>query len=139
MGMVDYSDMEKEIADAPEPLILPAGSEVKARIISVREGISDTNNAQYYSPVFDVPDRPMVVEFNDFFWDLTERAKIDPKQFQRTLNRFKNFAAAFGLDYSKPFSWIDSLISLEGFVILGYKKDDEFGDKNTIKKYVVKK
>jgi hypothetical protein len=139
MGLVDYSDLEKEIANAPEPLILPAGSEVKARIISVREGVSDKNSAQYYQPVFDVPSNPMVTEFNDFFWDLRDRDKIDPKQFQRNLNNFKNFAAAFGIDYSKPFSWTDDLQGLEGWVVLGYKKDDEYGDKNTVKRYITKR
>lgn len=36
----DYSDLEKEIASAPEPRILNRGAEVKARIIAVREGTS---------------------------------------------------------------------------------------------------
>jgi hypothetical protein len=139
MGLVDYSDLEKEIANAPEPLVLPAGSEVKGRIISVREGVSDKNNAQYYQPVFDVPSNPMVTEFNDFFWDLRDRDKIDPKQFQRNLNNFKTFAAAFGIDYSKPFSWTDDLQGLEGWMVLGYKKDDEYGDKNTVKRYITKR
>jgi hypothetical protein len=138
MGLVDYSDLEKEIANAPEPSILPAGSEVKDRIISVREGVSDKNNAQYYQPVFDVPSQPMVTEFNDFFWDLRDRDKIDPKQFQRNLNHFKTFAASFDIDYSKPFSWTDDLQGHEGWVVLGYKKDDEYGDKNTVKRYIKK-
>lgn len=139
MSLVDYSDLEKEIKEAPEPLILPAGSEVKARIISVREGISDTNGAKYYQPVFDVPSQPMVVEFNDFFWDLLEKQTVDPKQYQRNLHKFKSFAAAFGINFAKPFSWLDDLIMLEGWMILGYKKDDEYGDKNTVKKYLVKR
>ena len=44
MAMSDYSDLEKEIGGAPEPKMLPAGSEVKARIISVRSGVSDKND-----------------------------------------------------------------------------------------------
>jgi hypothetical protein len=139
MSLVDYSDLEKEIANAPEPIVLPAGSEVKARIISVREGISEKNGAQYYQPVFDIPSQPMVTEFNDFFWDLRDRAKIEDKQFQRNLNHFKTFAAAFGIDYSKPFDWVDGLLGMEGWMIVGYKKDDEFGDKNVVKKYLVKR
>lgn len=140
MSLVDYTDLEKDIADAPEPKILPRGSEVKARIIAVRGGISEKNDCQWYQPVFDVPDDPMVIEFNAFFWDLAEaRGKIDDKQYQRALNQFKNFAAAFGIDYSRPFSWDDDLLGLEGWMILGVKKDDEYGDSNTVKKYVVGK
>ena len=138
MTLVDYSDMEQEIKDAPEPKTLPRGVEVKARIIAIRDGVSDTNNAQYYQPVFDIPDDPMIIEFNDFFWDLREKATIDPKQYQRNLNKFKNFAASFDVDISKPFDWED-LIGHEGWIITGFKKDDEYGDKNTVAKYVVKR
>ena len=137
MSLTDYSDLEKEIEDAPEPKILPRGSEVKARIIAVREGVSDKNGAQWYMPVFDVPDDPMVIEFNAFFWDLADRDKLDAKAGQRALYQFQKFATAFGLDYSRPFSWTDDLDGLEGWVILGVRKSDEFGDQNTVSKYVV--
>lgn len=134
--LTDYSDLEKEIEDAPEPKILPRGTEVKARIIAVREGISDKNNAQWYQPVFDVPAEPLVLEFNGFLWDLKDRDKLSPKMSARALSDFHKFAAAFSLDYSRPFDWIDDLIGLEGWVILGVKKSDEYGDQNTISKYV---
>lgn len=136
MSLTDYSDLEKEIEDAPEPKTLPRGAEVKARIITVREGISDKNGAQWYSPVFDVPSDPMVIEFNSFFWDLADRDKLDAKQAQRSLYQFQKFAECFGLDYSRPFSWEDDLPGLEGWIILGVRKSDEWGDQNTVSKYV---
>ncbi len=139
MALTDYSNLENEIANAPESHILPRGTEVKARIIAVRSGVSDKNNAKWYMPTFDVSDDPLAVEFNAFFWDLADRDKLPPKQAARALTQFKNFAAAFGLDYSKPFSWEDDLVGLEGWVILGVIKDDEYGDKNSISKYVVKR
>jgi len=139
MALTDYSDLEKEIQDAPEPTILNRGAEVKARIISINEGISDKNDAQWYMPTFDVPAQPLVIEFNDFFWDLKEKEKIGDKQYQRLLTKFRKFATAFSLNYSKPFDWIDDLIGLEGWVILGVKKDEEYGDKNNISKYVIGK
>ena len=137
MGLSDYSDLEKQISDAPEPKVLPKGSEVKARIISVNEGISDKNDCQWYMPNFDVPADPMVIEFNDFFWELSQE-KLDGKQFQRALYKFQRFAAAFSIDYSRPFAW-DDLVGKEGWVILGITKDDEYGDKNRPTKYVVPK
>ena len=136
MSLSDYSSLEKEISSAPEPKTLPRGAEVKARIISVRTGISDKNGARWYQPVFDVPEDPMVSEFNDFIWDLSDRGKIDAKQSARNLNRFKNFAASFKLDYSKPFDWDTDLVGLTGWVIVGVKKTDEYGDQNTVSKYV---
>lgn len=137
MSLADYSDLEKEIASAPEPKTLPRGAEVKIRIVGVRSGISDKNDCIWYQPIFDVPDDPMVSEFNDFLWDLIDaRSKLDEKQKARNMNRFKNFAAAMGLDYSKPFNWEDDLVGLTGYVIVGVKKSDEYGDQNTVSKYV---
>lgn len=138
MVMSDYSDLEKEIGDAPEPKILTKGAEVKARIVSIRSGVSDKNDCTWYQPVFDVPDDPMVMEFNDFFWEL-DREKLTAKQFQRQLFNFKQFATCFGIDYSRPFSWEDDLPGKEGWVILGVRKSDEYGDQNTVKKYVLPK
>ena len=138
MALVDYSDLERDITDSQEPKILPRGSEVRARIVAVHSDISEKHNCVWYQPVFDVPDDPMVIEFNDFFWDLADaRGKIPEKQYIRNMNKFKNFASAFGLDYSSPFDWEEDLIGLEGWVILGVKKDDEYGDSNTVKKYVI--
>jgi len=136
MSLTDYSDLEQEIKDAPEPKILPVGSEVKARIISVRSGISDKNDCVWYQPVFDVPDDPLVIEFNTFFWEL-DRDKLTEKQFARSISDFQKFAKCFDIDYSRPFSWEDDLIGKEGWVILGVKKDDTYGDGNTVKKFIM--
>ena len=133
----DYSDLENEIVESEEPKILPRGAEVKARIIKVNAGVSDKNGARWYMPVFDVPDDPMVMEFKDFFWELSDKDKIDPKQFQRSLNKFKRFASSFDLDFTRPFDWEDDLIDLSGYIITGIKKDDEYGDQNSVAKYVV--
>lgn len=137
--LTDYSDLEKEISNAPDPKVLPKGSEVKARIIAVREGISDKNGAQWYSPVFDVPKEPLAIEFNDFFWDLADLDKLDDKAKPRALRKFKIFAQAFGIDYSKPFSWTDDLIGKEGWILLGTKDSEDYGKQNTVAKYLAKK
>jgi hypothetical protein len=137
--LTDYSSIEKEIADAPEPKILPKGSEVKARIIAVREGVSDKNDAQWYQPVFDIPSEPLALEFNDFFWDLNDRNKLDEKSAARAVRKFKLFAEAFGIDYAKPFDWVDDLPGKEGWMILGVRKSEEFGDSNTVGKYIAGK
>jgi hypothetical protein len=139
MSLADYSDLEKEIKESQAPSTLPSGTEVKFRVISVREGTSEKNGAHYYMPVYDVPDHPNCAEFSDFFWDLADRDKLEPKQAARLLNQFKVFAECIGLDYSKPFSWSDDIPGLTGWAILGVKKSDEYGDSNSIKKYLARK
>lgn len=138
MGLTDYTDLEQEITDAPEPTILPAGAEIKARIISVRSGVSDTNDCKWYQPVLDVPDEPLAMEFNTFLWEL-DREKLTDKQYARSLSDFQKFAKCFGIDYSRPFSWEDDLVGLQGWVIVGVRKSDEYGDQNIVKKYIAPK
>lgn len=137
MSLSDYSSLEKEIRDAPEPKVLPVGTEVKVRIIAVREGLSaKNNNAKYYQPVYDVPDNPLVIEWNDFLWDLADRGKLDEKKQVKAIRRFKMFAECFGLDFSRPFSWTEDLIGLTGWMIVGVQHDAQYGDKNSVSKYV---
>ena len=138
MSLTDYSDLEQEIKDAPEPKVLPAGSEVYARIIKVNSGISDKNDCEWHSPMFDVPEEPLVIEFNTFMWEL-DKEHLEPKKYAKALNEFQKFAECFSLDYSRPFDWNDDLVGLEGWIILGIKKDPEYGDKNTVKKFVTRK
>ena len=139
MSLVDYSDLEQEITNAPEPKILPRGSEIKARIIAVYSGVNEEADTTYYRLMCDVPDDLTVKDFQFFMNDLKDREKMSDKHFGMALGRFNNFASCFGLDYSTPFSWEDDLVGLEGWVILGVKKDDEYGDKNTVSRFVVKK
>lgn len=136
MGLTDYSSLEKEVKEAPQPKLLPKGAEVKARIIGVNTGISNKNDAHWFSPRFDVPDDPMVIEFNTFFWDLLDKDKIDPKQYARNLYQFQQFAAAFKLDLSKPFDLETDLIGKTGYLQVGVQHNEQYGDQNTVSKFV---
>jgi hypothetical protein len=144
MSLVDYSKMEKEITNVPEPTTLKKGTEVKARIIAVRTGVvdkssSEYNGISYFSVSFDTPDEPLAKEFSDFFWDLADIEKIKAvgeKAALSAIRHFRNFAEAFGLDYSRPFDLEDDLPGKEGWLIVGIKKSDEYGDQNTVQKYL---
>ena len=138
MTLSDYSGLEQDIRNAPEPQILPPNTEVKARIVSVNSGESEKNGARWYSVVFDVPSEPMCPLFSDFFWDLADRDKLNEKQYAQALYRFRKFAESFGIDYSRPFSWEDDLPGLEGWMILKVIKDKsgEYPDKNGVAEYI---
>jgi len=144
MSLTDYSSLEKEIKDAPEPVVLKKGTEVKARIIAVRcgavdKGESDYDGISYFSVTYDTPNEPLAKEFNDFFWDLADRDKIaavGEKALNNAIRHFRNFADAFGIDYSRPFSIEDDLPGKEGWLIVGIKSTDEYGAQNTVQKYL---
>ena len=134
MSLTDYSQYESMIQDAEAPKALPAGSEVTARIISIREGVNEETGIGWRMVTYDIPDEPTAREMTDFFGVL-DQEKMDAKRFARELYKFKNFAAAIGLDYTQPFDW-EELIGRECWVILGIQKDEEFGDKNRVTKYL---
>lgn len=143
MALTDYSSMEKEIATVPEPIALKKGTEVKARIISVRTGVVDNgkdyDGIAYFSVTFDTPDEPLAKEFSDFFWDLVDRDKlaaVSEKTALGAMRHFRSFAEAFGLDFSRPFDLEEDLPGKEGWLIVGIKKSDEYGEQNTVQKYL---
>jgi hypothetical protein len=141
MALTDYSAMEGEIKNAPEPTTIKKGTEVRARIISVKTGEvdkdgSDYNGFSYFSVSYDAPDEPLAKEFNDFFWGLENKNQMTEKDYLRALRKFRNFAEAFGLDYSRPFDLEDDLPGKTGWLIVGIKKSDEYGDQNTVQKYL---
>lgn len=141
MALTDYSSMEKEIKDAPEPTAIKKGTEVKARIIGVRTGEvekeGDYTGWAYFSVSFDAPDEPLAKEFSDFFWDLSNRNVMSKKQFQAALRKFRQFAEAFDIDYSKPFDLEDDFDGKVGWLITGKPKEsDEYGLQTTVSKYV---
>jgi len=139
MGLVDYSDIKDDIEGAQDQKILPAGTEVKARIIAVRSGISEKNDCEWYNVRFDIPNEPLAREFTTFFWDPLSREKLDPKQAARNNYQLKQFFSCFSVDISRKFSWEDDLPGLTGWVILGVNRDSNYGDQNTVSKFVVGK
>ena len=141
MALTDYSAMEGEIKNAPEPTAIKAGTEVKARIIGVRCGTvekeGDYTGFEYFSVSYDAPDEPVAAEFSDFFWDLSNRERMSEKDFLRALRKFRSFAEAFGIDYSKPFDMEDDFPGKVGWLITGKpKQSEEYGLQTTVSKYV---
>jgi hypothetical protein len=135
MPLMDFSSVEKEINDAQAPHLLDKGTEAEVRIIGINEGVSEKSGARWFMPRFDVPKDPMAVEFNAFFFNPLDNAKLDEKQRQKNDYNFQQFVKCFKVDLTKPFSFED-LIGKKGWVILGIQKDDQYGDKNSISRYV---
>jgi hypothetical protein len=138
MALIDYSDMEQEILDAQEPTVLPKGTEVKVRIIQVRQGTSAKSGNDYLMPLYEVlgDGMEMVKEVSDFLWVLDKEA-LSAKDYARALDQFKKFAKCFGIDISLPFDPEEDLVGLEGWVIVGLRKSDDYGEQNTVSKYIL--
>jgi len=146
MSLTDYSQFEEEIKNAPELQILPAKSEVKLRIIKVDHKVIEKEDSDYYgweflNILFDIPEYPLASVFTHFMWDLSMKDRMDPGQWAKATRAFRDFAQAFGLDYSRPFSWDADVPGLEGWAVLKIVKDKggEYPDKNDIQKFIVPK
>ncbi len=136
MSLLDLTEILDEIEDSQEPTTAGKGTEQKLRIINVNGGVSDKNNCEWFSPVFEVMDAPLVKEFNTFFW-VPDKEKLDPKQYARSLYDIKVFAKCFGLDLSVAIDYNDDLPGKTGWAILGLKKSEDYGEQNTVKKFIL--
>jgi len=137
MSMLDLTQKVDEIEDSQEPTVADSGTEAKLQIISVN-GDYDKNGNEYFMPVFEVVDAPMVKEFTDFF-HVPDEEKLTAKQYARSLNKIKNFVKAFGIDITRPIDYEDDLPGSIGWAILGIRRDDEYGEQNTVRRYVLPK
>jgi len=136
-SMLDLTGLIDEINDAPEPTVAKAGTEQKLRIVSVRTG-TDKNGCDYFMPVYEIPDMPMVKEFSHFMY-VPDKKNLSEKQYMRALYAVKVFTKCFDIDISRPIDYEDDLPSHTGWAIVGVRDSDEYGEQNTIRKYIAPK
>ena len=138
MSLLDLTGILDEIEDSEAPTVAKKGTEQHLRIVSVNGGVSDKNNCEWFMPMFEVVDAPLINEFNTFFW-VPDKDKLTPKQYARTLYDIKVFSTAFGIDLSQPLDYEDDMPRKQGWAIVGIKKSEEYGEQNTIKTFITPK
>lgn len=133
MAIIDLVD--QNIADTPEPVVLPADSEVKLRIIAADYAHKeDKNNGNPYMMIrFEVCDDPLAKEIGKFF--ALPCANVDAKRNEGNKRSLKYLGEAFGVDFNRPFD-SDELVGLEGWAILGVETSEQYGDQNYVKRFV---
>jgi hypothetical protein len=135
MSYTDLSDMALD--DSHELHVLPAGSEVEIRIIDVKKD-RDKNGLEYIMPRFEVVGDPYAADFSHFM-HLPNKEEMDAKKLNRCKLALNTFLKAFGVDTGGRINFETDLSGLTGWAILGSRKDDEYGDQNTIRKWSVPK
>jgi hypothetical protein len=127
--------LDIDVSGAQEPKTMEAGSEVKIRIIDVRQD-TDKNGNPYIMPRFDIVDEPLAKDFTDFMG--LPHEGMDAKQKARNEYKIKSFLESFNLPTSGQLD-PDEWKGLTGWAILGTSTDNTFGEQNTVRKYVVGK
>jgi hypothetical protein len=133
--LLDLAGMGLE--DAPEPKVIDAGKEAKLRIMEVRRD-TDKNDKEYLMPRFEVVGEPTAMDFTDFMY-IPDPGWMDEKQLVRNKDKLRKFLSAFGVDLTSTIDLTSDLDGKEGWATLGVRSSDEFGDQNSIRKYLAKR
>ena len=127
------SFLDPKLLDAVEPTAAEAG-EHKLRLLAVAEG-SDKNGHDYIQPRFDILEDPHSKDFTHFM-HLPDETWMDEKRLNRARWLLGQFLQAFGIDPTVEVTWSE-LGGEEGWAVLGAGEDEQYGEQNYIRRYVV--
>lgn len=133
---VGGSFLDVDTSGAEEPVAAEAG-EHELRILG---GVidKDKNGNPYFLPRFEVIDGPPnCKDFTDFIRLPYEG--MGAKEKARADWRLHSFKVAFGIEEGMKISLEDDLPGLTGWAILNVREDPQYGEQNTISKYVLPK
>lgn len=128
---------EWNLDDAQEPYALEDNSEVKVRILDVRKD-KDKNDMEYLLPRFEIVDEPFSKDFTHFMY-IPDKETMDAKRLNRSRFAMVQFLHCFEIDTSRPMDPTEDWNGSEGWVILGIKKDDQYGEQNFVKQFITPK
>jgi len=130
MAIVDLS--AHNVEDAQDPIAMAAG-EYKLRLIECDGLRENAAGNDYVLPRFEVVGEPLAKDFT-YYLPLPAE-EYDEKRTAKVLAGIKNFCLCFGID-TNSFD-TDELQGLEGWAILGVSDDEQYGEQNYIKKFVI--
>lgn len=128
MGFLDMN-----FDDVVEPKVVPAGEEYKLRIVDMRED-TNKNGGPYIMPTFEVCDEIAAKTFTKYMGLPDENTNA--KTANNMKYRLQLFVECFQLDIKEDTKdWVGE----EGWAILGIEEDEEYGNKNYVKKFITPK
>ncbi|TET81252.1 hypothetical protein E3J38_04235 [candidate division TA06 bacterium] len=126
--------LDVETTGAQEPKAMSMG-EYKIRVVGALIDI-DKNNHPYFLPRFEIPSEPYSKDFTSFHG--LPHDEMTEKQLNQSKWWLEQFKLCFGLALEGKLT-IDQMLRLEGWAILGSKDDPQWGEGNTIRRYLVPK
>lgn len=123
--LLDYN-----LDDIPELSLIAGGEEVRVRIVNAEKKISKNNNPMLSIQLepCEYPDAPLI-----FHNIMLPFEGMEKRKYGNAMRNLKKFVVCFGL--SMPLD-VDDIKGQEGYAIVGEESDEEYGDKNTIRKFV---
>jgi hypothetical protein len=128
---------EWNLNDSQEPYAIEDNSEVKVRIIDVRKD-KDKNDMEYLLPRLEIDGEPFSKDFTHFLY-IPDKTTMDAKRLNRARFAMVQFLKCFEIDAAGPMDPTMDWTGNEGWVILGVKKDEQYGEQNFIKQFITPK
>ncbi len=127
--------LDVDCSNAPEITIAEGGREYNITWLGGIIGV-DRNDHPYFMPRFEVVEEPYMKDFTDFLGLPYEG--ISEKDHAQVLDKLSKFKACFGIPLDARID-IENGPPLTGWAILGAKDDPEYGEQNTLRKYIAPK
>ena len=125
--------LDVDVGDAVEPKVMPAGEECKLRIVGA--SITTSDKGTFLIPRLEVTGEPYAKEFTHVL--TIPEDDMDEKRTNQCKYRLDEFYRTF--EFSPPaggYEPEDALPGCEGWAILGIRESDEYGEQNTIRKFL---
>jgi len=127
--------IDVDTSDAVEPSVVEDG-EYKIRITGFNKDNGkiiriDKNGGKYFLTVFDIPNEPASKSFSKFF-SIPDETMMDKKKLNSSKWELELFKRAFGLSELN----FSTMVGAEGWAMLGTQVDEQYGDKNYVKKFI---
>lgn len=128
--------------DVVEPTTVAGGEEYQIRIIDVKTDENgdlpvNKNGNKYLMPLFEIPEEVGAKNFSHYV--PLPSSDMDAKSANEVKYRLQQFLKCFGFDPANPPDDPEDLVGSEGYAILGEKNDPQYGDQNTIRRFIVER
>lgn len=134
MGVYDLTEMGLD--EGKEPFAVDP-KEYELRIIDCKIS-TDKNGLEYILPRFEIISEPYSKDFTKFL-NIPDRKEMDAKKLNLAQVEMSNFLTCFGFDIAQRINFSDDLPGATGWAFLGKKgsEDDEYGEQNFVKKFIL--
>ena len=127
--------LDVDTTNAPEITIAEGGKEYNITWLGGIIG-NDKNGHPYFMPRFEIVGEPYKKDFTRYH--ALPYEGMPEKDHARALDELSKFKQCFGIDPSARID-VENDPPLTGWGILGAKEDAEFGEQNTLRKYIIPK
>lgn len=136
--------LDIDTTEAVEPTAVAGDKEYKIRIVGFIEKEIDNEMQKIWltrtgkpcmMPVFEISSEPTAKEFNYYIG--LPHDEMSEKEKNNSLWALEKFKKCFNVPDGKVD--LDDIIGNEGWAILGLKEDEQYGEQNFIKKFIVPK